>query len=103
MDGSRREIIVWVDTAFNGALVLPRTQITDLDLVQESSAEAVLADGKLVELETFACFFDWFGHSYKTQIIANDRAYRWLGTMLLVGRRVGDRLRREDCGNNLTG
>jgi predicted aspartyl protease len=71
-DGKREEIVVWIDTAFNGALVLPRPKIAELGFVKESSAEAVLADGNFVELETFACFVDWFGKSYETQIVAND-------------------------------
>jgi predicted aspartyl protease len=87
-DGRRKDVIVWIDTAFNGGLVLPRIQIDDLRLVKESSAEAVLADGQTVELETFSCFLDWFGHCYETQIVANDGRYPLLGTMLLNGRRL---------------
>lgn len=87
-DGQREEVIVWIDTAFNGTLVLPRKRIAELGLVKESSAEAVLADGELVELETFACFFDWFGNSYETQVVANDGEYPLLGTMLLDGHRL---------------
>jgi predicted aspartyl protease len=87
-DGDRNEILVWIDTAFNRGLVIPRTQIAALGLVKESSAEAILADGNLVELETFACFFDWFGNSYETQIVANDGKYPLLGTMLLDGHRL---------------
>ncbi len=87
-DGQRAEIIVWIDTAFNGGLVIPRKQIAELGLVKESSAEAILADGHSVELETFACFFDWFGSSYETQVVANDGAYPLLGTMLLDGHRL---------------
>jgi len=60
-DGNRREITIWIDTAFNGGLVIPRSQIEELGLQKESSAEAILADGHLVELETFACFVDWYG------------------------------------------
>jgi clan AA aspartic protease len=87
-DGRREEINIWIDTAFNGTLVLPRKQITELGLVKESSAEAILADGQPVELETFACFFDWFGNSYQTQVVANDGEYPLLGTMLLDGHRL---------------
>jgi len=79
---------VWIDTAFNGTLVLPRKRIAELALVKESSAEAVLADGQPVELETFACFFDWFGNSYETQVVANDGEYPLLGTMLLDSHRL---------------
>lgn len=84
-NGHRRDLVVWIDTAFNGGLVLPRKQIAELGLKKESSAEAILADGHSVELETFACFFDWFGLSYETQIVANDGEYPLLGTMLLNG------------------
>ena len=87
-DGDRSEMVVWIDTVFNGGLVIPRKQIAELGLMKESSAEAILADGNLVELETFACFLDWFGSSYETQIIANDGEYPLLGTMLLDGRRL---------------
>ena len=87
-DGKREEIDVWIDTAFNGTLVLPRKQIAASGLVKASSAEAILADGHSVELETFACFFDWFGKSYETQVVANDGDYPLLGTMLLDGHRL---------------
>ena len=86
--GSRTSIVVWIDTAFNGGLVIPRKQIAELELVQESSAEATLADGHPIELETFACFVDWFGNSYETQVIANDGEFPLLGTMLLDGHRL---------------
>ena len=87
-DGQRKELLIWIDTAFNGGLVIPRKEIAELGLVKESSAEAILADGRIVELETFACFFDWFGNSYETQIVANDGEYALLGTMLLDGHRL---------------
>lgn len=86
--GERIELSAWIDTAFNGGLVLPRALIEQLGLVKESSAEAILADGKIVELETYACFFDWFGATYETQIVANDGEYPLLGTMLLADRKL---------------
>jgi clan AA aspartic protease len=85
-ESSRQEITAWVDTAFNGGLVIPQKLIGQLGLAQESSAEAVLADGKCVELETYACYFDWFGDCFATQVIANDGEFPLLGTMLLDGR-----------------
>lgn len=87
-DGDRSALLVWIDTAFNGGLVIPCKQIAELGFVKESSAEAILADGRCVELETFACFFDWFGKSYETQIVANSGQYPLLGTMLLDGHRL---------------
>ena len=87
-DGPRQEIVAWVDTAFNGGLTIPRALIASLGLSQESSVEAVLADGRTVALETFGCFFDWFGGTYQTQVVASDGAYPLLGTQLLSGRRL---------------
>ena len=84
----RTELVVWVDTAFNGGLAISHQQIESLGLIKESSAEAILADGRTVELETYACFFDWFGASYETQVIANDGEYPLLGTMLLSGHKL---------------
>lgn len=81
----RHETSAWIDTAFNGSLVIPQSQVDSLGLVKESSAEAILADGNTVELETFACFVDWFGKIYETQIVVNDSQYALLGTMLLAG------------------
>jgi clan AA aspartic protease len=86
--GQRHDILAWVDTAFNGGLVIPEKQISELGLAKESSAEAILADGTLVELETFACCFHWFNKSYETQVISNDGEVALLGTMLLDGHRL---------------
>jgi predicted aspartyl protease len=86
-DGPRTEIVAWIDTAFNGGLAIPRAQIAALGLAQESSAEAVLADASTVELETFACYLDWFGNTYQTQVAASDGEYPLLGTLLLDGHR----------------
>jgi predicted aspartyl protease len=79
---------MWVDTAFNGGLVLPRKMAAELGLSKHSSADAFLADGQLVAMETFACFFDWFDKTYETQAIASDAEFPLLGTMLLDGRRL---------------
>ncbi len=87
-DGTRRDLVAWIDTAFNGGLAIPRKQIAELGFVQQSSAEAVLADGQYVELETFGCFFDWFSSSYETQVVASDGEYPLLGTMLLDRHRL---------------
>ena len=43
------------------------------------------ADGRTVELETFACTLDWFGNTFETQIVASDGEYALLGTSLLNG------------------
>lgn len=87
-DGERTEVLAWVDTAFNGGLAIPRKHVAALRLQKESSAEAILADGRSVELETYSCFVDWFSNTYETQIPASDGEFALLGTMLLRGRRL---------------
>ena len=77
-----------MDTAFNGGLALPRAVAAGLGLPQEASAEAVLADGSTVALEAFGCYLDWFGGTYRTQVVAGDGTYPLLGTQLLAGRRL---------------
>ena len=85
---NRKEVLAWVDTAFNGTLVIPKSQIDELELPVESSAEAVLADGTIVQLETFGCSVEWFGKTYDTQVVPNDGVFALLGTMLLANRRL---------------
>ncbi|QDT66081.1 hypothetical protein [Calycomorphotria hydatis] len=86
--GVRTELPVWIDTAFNGGLVIPHKHIEALGLIKESTAEAILADGNLVELETYRCVFDWFEQTFETQIVANDGEFALLGTMLLAEHRL---------------
>jgi predicted aspartyl protease len=69
LDGERTSLVAWIDTAFNGGLTIPRQQILELGLSKQSSAEAVLADGRSVELETFACFLDWFGKTRRRRLL----------------------------------
>ncbi len=61
--GEPREVLAWIDTAFNGSLVLPQVKVDELQLPKESSAEAILANGNKVELETYGCAIEWFGKS----------------------------------------
>lgn len=87
-EGNRTEILAWIDTAFNGGLAIPRTLVGDLGLAEVSYVEAILADGKSVELPLFRCIIDWFGHSYETEIAASDGKFALLGTVLLGDRNL---------------
>jgi clan AA aspartic protease len=84
--GDKRSVRVWIDTAFNGGLAIPRSEIERLGLKEASSTPAVLADGQLVNLTTFTCYLQWFGNEYRTQVVANDGDFPLLGTMLLAER-----------------
>jgi clan AA aspartic protease len=85
---AKEEILAWVDTAFNGSLVLPREVALRIGLEVESTAEAVLADGSKVELETYGCAIRWLGKTYDTQVVTNDSAFGLIGTGLLAGRKL---------------
>jgi clan AA aspartic protease len=84
-NGAKSTAAAWVDTAFNGGLVLPRHEIEKLGLKEHSVTSAILADGQLVDLPTYTCYLEWFGKEYRTQIVANEGANPLLGTMLLDG------------------
>ncbi len=86
LDGNRTEILAWIDTAFNGGLTIPRNLAADLGLAEVSYVEAILADGKTVELPLFRCIIDWFGNRYETEVAASDGKFALLGTMLLADR-----------------
>jgi clan AA aspartic protease len=83
-----QDVTAWIDTAFNGSLVIPRHFIDQLGLIIEATTEAVLADGTSVTLETVLCAIRWFGKIYQTQIIINDGELPLLGTQLLTGLRL---------------
>jgi len=84
----RSSLRVWIDTAFNGGLVIPRQYVERLGLKQASTTAALLADGRSIDLETFTCYLDWFGERYRTQVVANDGQFPLLGTILLADRKL---------------
>ena len=69
-------------------MVLPKSVVKSLKLPQQSTAEAILADGKKVELATFGCEISWFDKSYVSQVTQSASQYGLLGTMLLKDRRL---------------
>lgn len=87
-DGARTDLLVWIDTAFNGGLAISQQQIVALGLALGASAEAILADGRTVKIDMFTCFLDWFGNTYETEVAASEAAFPLLGTLLLSGRHL---------------
>jgi len=82
------EITAWLDTAFNGELVVPRAMIESLGLEQSAGIRARLADGNEVTLESFAGILDWFGDRRAVEVIANNGEIPLLGIGLLIGHRL---------------
>jgi clan AA aspartic protease len=87
-DSPSEPLIVWIDTAFNGTLVIPREDIARMGMTPSSTAQAVLADGNVADVETYKCYLEWFGRVYQTQVVANDGKFPLLGTKLLADRRL---------------
>ena len=52
------EINAWIDTGFNGELVLPQPFIDELKLPPSGTINAVLADGTQVTLKRYHCWID---------------------------------------------
>lgn len=77
---------VWIDTGFNGDLVLPRERIDELELPPSGTVKAILADGSEVSLLRYHCLIDWFGDERGLEVLANDGEYPLLGVGLLAGR-----------------
>ena len=75
---------VWIDTGFTGELVLPRSVIEQMKLIESGSVDAILADGSQIKLSTFTCVIDWFGAERQLEVIANEGDYPLLGVGLLL-------------------
>lgn len=82
------EIPAWVDTAFNGDLVVPQSMIDAIGLKQSGGIRARLADGKHVVLEAYACEIEWFGERRIVEVVANEGELPLLGVALLIGHRL---------------
>ena len=82
------EILVWIDTAFDGHLVLAKELISKLALDSLVETEAILADGSKVALESYYCVVDWFGEKVPVQVIENEGRFPLLGTGLIDGRTI---------------
>lgn len=77
------DLMVWIDTAFDGDLVVPSAQIKSLGLLQSAGCRAILADGTNVRLETYCCWVDWLGSPRQVEVIASDVRLPLLGIGLL--------------------
>jgi clan AA aspartic protease len=82
--GQVNDVEAWVDTGFNGDLVLPRGLIERLALPASGTVKAVLADSSQVALQTYSCVVDWFDQERNLEVVSNDGEYPLLGVGLLL-------------------
>lgn len=83
-----RQIDAWIDTGFNGDLVLPAKVIEEPQLQHPGTVKAILADGPEVALKTYACTIDWFDEQRHLEVVANSGEYPLLGVGLLLSREL---------------
>ena len=78
----------WIDTAFTGELVIPRTTIEAMSMPQSAAVMAGLAEGTQTVLESYSCILDWFGDMRTVEVIENEGQFPLLGVGLLRDRRL---------------
>jgi clan AA aspartic protease len=82
------ELTAWVETAFTGDLVIPRSMINQLQLPQSSAVMAGLADGTEVVLDTFSCVVEWFDEERNIEALESAGEFPLLGIGLLQGSKL---------------
>ena len=70
--GAAREIEAWVDTGFDGALVLPQNVIDELGLTPALTTTLQLADGSEVEFGTYEGHVVWGGIEHRVQVMTTQ-------------------------------
>jgi clan AA aspartic protease len=84
--GPPTTVEAWVDTAFDGDIVLSRGQITTLGRPLLSGGYARLADGSQIEMSVYSALVDWFGEQRFVEVVASDGPFPLLGVGLLLER-----------------
>lgn len=79
----RQSIHAWIDTAFDGHLVLPKSEIDRLGLDAIADTEAILADGSTARLRCYYCVVDWLDQTIPVQVVENAGNLPLIGTALL--------------------
>jgi clan AA aspartic protease len=81
----RQIIHAWIDTAFDGHLVMPKEEIERLGLGVLADTDAVLADGSTTRLRCYYCVVDWMDQTIPVQVVENNGSLPLIGTGLLSG------------------
>ncbi|XZE36710.1 hypothetical protein SH501x_002294 [Pirellulaceae bacterium SH501] len=81
--GQRKTIHAWIDTAFDGHLVMPKSEIEHLTLGVLADTEAVLADGSKARLRCYYGIVECMGRIVPVQVVENAGGLPLIGTALL--------------------
>lgn len=87
-DTPEAAVNVWVDTGFNGDLVLPKRLIKGLGLTRSDVIQTTLADGREVRIASYIAWLDWFGECIEVEVCASEGENVLLGVFLMLGRRL---------------
>ncbi len=79
----RQSIQAWIDTAFDGHFVMPKSEIERLGLRVLADTDAVLADGSTARLRCYYCIVDWMEQTIPVQVVENIGKLPLIGTALL--------------------
>jgi len=93
----RENIEAWLDTAFDGHLVMPKSEIVRLGLGVLADTDAVLADGSTTRLRCYYCVVDWLGETIPIQVVENAGSLPLVGTALLCLADVRINYRSRNC------
>ena len=81
---AKRHIVnAWIDTAFDGHLVMPKSEIESLGLRVLADTDAILADGTTTRLRCYYCVVDWVDQTIPVQVVENVGSLPLIGTALL--------------------
>jgi clan AA aspartic protease len=81
---NRQTIHAWIDTAFDGHLVMPKSEIERLNLGVLADTDAILADGSTARLRCYYCVVDWLDQIAPVQVVENIGNLPLIGTALLA-------------------
>ncbi len=87
-DSSETPLSAWIDTAFTGDFVLPRTEIERLGLTRSTLTSVVLGDGQESQRPAFTAWIMWFGELREVEVVASDVETALLGVTMMLGHRL---------------
>ena len=87
LGGKQQDIEARIDTGFSGALTVQPMVIAGLGLAWRSQAQATLANGSVIQLDTYYATVLWDG-AIRNIVIAAADTNPLLGTGLLAGHEV---------------
>jgi clan AA aspartic protease len=84
----KREFRVLIDTGFNGALMLPKSEIKKLKLKNIGKDNYITASGNQVVTEIYMAEILWFGRLRKIAVLSTEGQTRLIGMELLFNQNI---------------